>query len=137
MGTSTLLPHKIHSPLLAAVSSSRSHLETVIERRGVTEGQTSYLGPFGVDETSFDCVVQSGAVLAQSEIGCGAVTVQDAVLRVCGQGLAVQMHSQSVLPLLAGLVTAAHTLQEFCFAQAWGDKGAGARRSVRPFQSRG
>lgn len=85
---------------------------------GVARGQTSYLGPFGVDETCFDCIIQSGAVLAQSEIGGGAVAVQDAVLGVGGQGFTVEAHGQSILSLLAGLVTATHTLQEFCFAQA-------------------
>ena len=104
----------------------------MIEQRGVTAGQSSYLGPFGVDEACFDRVVQSRAVLAQSEIGCRAVAVQDAVLGVGGEGLAVETHGQSVLPLLAGLVTAPHTLQEFCFAQT---RRAG--RSVGPFQRRG
>lgn len=80
-------------------------------------GQTSYLWPFGVDETRFDGVVQSGVVLAQSEISCRAVTEQDAVLGVGGQSVAVEAHGQSVLPLLAGLVTAPHALQELRFAQ--------------------
>lgn len=106
----------------------------MIERRGVTEAQTSYLGPFGVDETCFDCVVQSGAVLSQPEIGCRAVTVQDAVLGVGGQGLAVETHRQSVLAMLAGLVTATHALQEFSFAQAG---RAGAGRSFNPFHRHG
>lgn len=118
MDTSTLLPHKIHPPtrccsILITPSFGESDWAA-----GVTEGQTSYLGPFGVDKTCFDCIVQRGAVLAQSEIGCGAVTVQDTVLGVSGQGLAVETHSQSILPLLAGLVTATHALQEFRFAQA-------------------
>lgn len=101
----------------------------MIGRRGVTGGQTSYLGPFGVDDTCFDCVIQSRAVLAQSEIRRRAVAVQDAVLGVGGERLAVEMHGEGVLPLLARLVTAANALQELGLAQAG---GAGARRSVHP-----
>ena len=106
----------------------------MIGRRGVSGGQTSYLGPFGVDDTGFDCVVQSRAVLAQSEVRCRAVAVQDAVLGVGGERLAVEMHGEGVLPLLARLVTAADALQELGLAQA---RGAGAGRAVRPLHRRG
>lgn len=91
-----------------------------------TRGQT-YLGPLGVDQTGLDGVVQGGAVLAQPEIGGGAVAVQDAVLGVGGQGFGVEAHGQGVLPLLAGLVTAPNALQEFGLAQA-----AGAGGPLRP-----
>lgn len=89
--------------------------------------RTTYLGPLGVDQTCLDGVIQGGAVLAQPEIGGGAVAVQDAVLGVGGQGFGVEAHGQGVLPLLAGLVTAPHALQEFGLAEA-----AGAGRPVDP-----
>lgn len=90
-----------------------------MERRG----RPTYLGPLGVDQTCLDGVIQGGAVLAQPEIGGGAVAVQDAVLGVGGQGLGVEAHGQGVLPLLAGLVTAPHALQEFGLAEAAGAAG--------------
>lgn len=46
---------------------------------------------------------------------------------VGAQGFGVEAHGQGVLPLLAGLVTAANALQEFGLAQA-----AGAGRPLRP-----
>lgn len=98
-------------------------------------GRTTYLGPLGVDQTCLDGVIQGGAVLAQPEIGGGAVAVQDAVLGVSAQGFGVEAHGQGVLPLLAGLVTAPDALQELGLAEAAGaggplgpPEGAGRRR---------
>lgn len=88
---------------------------------------STYLRPLGVDQTGLDGVIQGGAVLAQPEIGGGAVAVQDAVLGVSGQGFGVEAHGQAVLPLLAGLVTAPDALQEFGLAEA-----AGAARPLGP-----
>lgn len=96
---------------------------------------SSYLGPFRIDESCFDGVVQRHAVLAQSEVGGRAVAVQDAVLGVGSQGLSVEAHGQGVVPLLAGLVTATHTLQELSFAEAGGAAAAG--RPLRPLQRLG
>lgn len=109
-----------------------NHILYCISIHPITGGLIPYLGPFWVDETCFDSIVQSGAVLPQSEIGCRAVTVQDTVLGVGRQGLAVEPHGQSILPLLTGLITATYALQEFRFAQA-----AGAGWSARPFHSLG
>ena len=90
----------------------------------------SYLGPLGVDEPGLEGVVQRGAVLAQTQVGGRAVAVQDAVLGVRGQGLAVEAHGQRVLPLLAGLVTAPHALQELGLAEGGGGAGAGGGAEV-------
>lgn len=84
--------------------------------------RTSYLRPLGVDEPRFDGVVQSRAVLAQPQVRGGAVAVQDAVLRVGAEGLRVQTYGQGEVPLLAGLVTAPHTLQKFSLAQGGGTR---------------
>lgn len=100
---------------------------TTVHRSRNAGGRTAYLGPLGVDQTCLDGVVQGGAVLAQPEVGGGAVAVQDAVLGVGGQGFGVEAHGQGVLPLLAGLVTAPDALQELGLAEA-----AGAARPLGP-----
>lgn len=91
--------------------------------------RTSYLGPLGVDEASLDGVVQSGAVLTQPQVRRRAVAVQDAVLWVGAERFRVEAHGQLELPLLAGLVTATHPLQELGFAQ---DSRSRTGRPVRP-----
>lgn len=80
----------------------------------------AHLGPLGVDDLRFDGIVQGRGVLAQTQVGRRAVAVQDTVLGVRAQGLAVETHGQGELPLLAGLVAAPHALQELSLAQASG-----------------
>lgn len=74
-------------------------------------------------------------MLSQSEVGRRPVAVQDAVLRVRCEGLSVETNSQRKLPLLAGLVTAAHTFQELGFAQ--GGWTAGTGNPILPFPNFG
>lgn len=127
MATSTLLPHKTRPPPSAAAPPSRS--------RG-RAGQTSYLGPFGVDEASLDGVVQGGAVLAQAEVGGRAVAVQDAVLRVGVQGVSVQVDGRLEVAALARLVALLHLLHELRFAETIPDpsvsRNAPDRSARRP-----
>lgn len=78
----------------------------------------TYLGPLGIELTSFFSIIQSRLVLSHFEKGCRTVTVQDAVLRVGLQGLAVQMDGRLEVAALTRLVALLHFLHEVRFAEA-------------------
>lgn len=78
-----------------------------------------YLRPFGVEESGFDCIVQRLVVLLGFRVCCRSVAVQNAILRVDGQGFTVQNNSRVEVSIVTGLVTLTNFLNKFRFAQGW------------------
>lgn len=77
----------------------------------------TYLGPLGIELTSFDSIVQRRPVLSQFEKRRRTVAVQDTVLWVSLQGIRVQMDGRLKVTALARLVALLHFLHELCFAE--------------------
>lgn len=77
----------------------------------------TYLGPLGIELTSFFSIFQCRLVLPQFEKRCWTVTIQDAVLWVSLQDIGVQMNSSLKVTTLTRLIALLHFPHEFCFAE--------------------
>lgn len=71
-----------------------------------------YLGPFGVELSSFGGILEGVSELGELDVGGGAVGVENVVVGVEGDGLRVEGHRCLEVPGLAGGVTLPHLLQE-------------------------
>lgn len=80
--------------------------------------RSTYLWPLWIEPTGFFGILQSGLVLAQFEERSWPVTVQDAVLWIGLQSLAVQTHGLLEVTPLTCLIALSHFLHELCLAEA-------------------